>query len=125
MVGVVGDAAGVLERGVPHGVRRGLRAAGGRGFPGQRTRLRGSEDRDLGYCPDDATVYVDETDLANPAYDEIGDFALTTAMSLPYSLAVRDQAGLSVDDGAATRSAVCLTGWYEAQWFNHAFDGTR
>ena len=42
-------------------------------------------------------------------------------MSLPYSLAVRDQAGLSVDDGAATRSAVCLTGWYEAQWFNDAF----
>ena len=28
-----------------------------------------------------------------PAYDEIGDFALTTALSLPYSLAVRDQAG--------------------------------
>ena len=43
-------------------------------------------------------------------------------MSLPYSLAVRDQAGLSTDDGAATRSAVCLTGWYEAQWFNDAFN---
>ena len=52
---------------------------------------------------------------------EIGDFALTTALSLPYSLAVRNQAGLSTDDGAATRSAVCLTGWYEAQWFNGAF----
>ena len=49
-----------------------------------------------------------------------------TALSLPYSLAVRDQAGLSIDDGAATRSAVCLTGWYEAQWFNGAFnDATR
>jgi hypothetical protein len=42
-------------------------------------------------------------------------------MALPYSLAVRDQAGLSTDDGAATRSAVCLTGWYEAQWYNQAF----
>ena len=62
-----------------------------------------------------------ETDLATPAYDAIGDFALTTALSLPYSLAVRDQAGLSIDDGAATRSAVCLTGWYEAQWYNSAF----
>ena len=35
---------------------------------------------------------------------------------------MREQAGLSIDDGAATRSAVCLTGWYEAQWFNRAFD---
>ena len=34
---------------------------------------------------------------------------------------MREQAGLSTDDGAATRSAVCLTGWYEAQWFNGAF----
>jgi hypothetical protein len=79
------------------------------------------DDRDLGYCAEDNTVYVDETDLATPAYEEIGDFALATAISLPYSLAVRDQAGLSTDDGAATRSAVCLTGWYEAQWYNDAF----
>jgi predicted metalloprotease len=79
------------------------------------------EDRDLGYCAEDNTIYVDESDLATPAYDDIGDFALATAISLPYSLAVRDQAGLSTDDGAATRSAVCLTGWYEAQWYNNAF----
>ena len=91
------------------------------GFDGTAPNCAGVEGRDLGYCADDDTVYLDETDLATPAYDEIGDFALTTALSLPYSLAVRDQAGLSVDDGAATRSAVCLTGWYEAQWFNHAF----
>jgi predicted metalloprotease len=92
------------------------------GFQSSAPDCEGLEDRDLGYCPEDATVYVDETDLATPAYDEIGDFALTTAISLPYSLAVREQAGLSIDDGAATRSAVCLTGWYEAQWFNRAFD---
>lgn len=92
------------------------------GFQSSAPGCEGLEDRDLGYCPDDSTVYVDEADLATPAYDEIGDFALTTAISLPYSLAVRDQAGLSIDDGAATRSAVCLTGWYEAQWFNRAFD---
>ena len=91
------------------------------GFDGTAPTAPGVEDRDLGYCADDTTVYLDETDLATPAYDEIGDFALTTAMSLPYSLAVRDQAGLSIDDGAATRSAVCLTGWYEAQWYNGAF----
>jgi predicted metalloprotease len=81
----------------------------------------GVRNRDLGYCAADKTVYLDRIDLAEPAYHEIGDFALATAISLPYSLAVRKQAGLSTDDGAATRSAVCLTGWYEAQWFNGAF----
>ncbi|RBY87294.1 hypothetical protein DQ244_17870 [Blastococcus sp. TBT05-19] len=90
-------------------------------FDGDAPDCAGLADRDLGYCPEDGTVYVDETDLAIPAYDEIGDFALATALSLPYALAVRDQAGLSVDDGAATRSAVCLTGWYQAQWYTNAF----
>ncbi|WP_167760494.1 neutral zinc metallopeptidase [Blastococcus sp. CT_GayMR16] len=91
------------------------------GFDGTAPDCEGLEDRDLGYCADTTTVYLDETELATPAYDEIGDFALTTALSLPYSLAVREQAGLSIDDGAATQSAVCLTGWYEAQWYNGAF----
>jgi predicted metalloprotease len=81
----------------------------------------GTENRDLGYCESDATVYFDETDLAQPALKDIGDFAVATAMSLPYALAVRSQAHLSDNDGAATRSAVCLTGWYEAQWYNDAF----
>ncbi|MGY2084660.1 neutral zinc metallopeptidase [Blastococcus sp. SYSU DS0539] len=91
------------------------------GFQGDAPDCPGLAGRDLGYCRDDRTVYIDEGDLAVPAYDEIGDFALATAMALPYALAVRDQAGLSVDDGAATRSAVCLTGWYEAQWYDDAF----
>jgi predicted metalloprotease len=95
-----------------------------KGFDETAPDCDGVRDRDLGYCSDDTTVYVDQTDLAAPAYDEIGDFALTTALALPYSLAVRDQAGLSVDDGAATRSAVCLTGWYEAQWYHGAFTDT-
>ena len=93
-------------------------------FDGTAPNCAGVKNRDLGYCAADKTVYLDEKDLARPAYREIGDFALTTAMSLPYSLAVRAQAGLSVDDGAATRSAVCLTGWYEAQWFNGAFSSS-
>jgi predicted metalloprotease len=90
-------------------------------FDGTAPDCQGLGNRDLGYCPSKKTVYVDDTDLVTPAYDKIGDFALVTAVALPYSLAVRDQAGLSVDDGAATRSAVCLTGWYEAQWFNGQF----
>ena len=91
------------------------------GFDGDAPDCAGLDGRDLGYCREDWTVYIDESDLAVPAYDEIGDFALATAMALPYALAVRDQAGLSVDDGAAMRSAVCLTGWYEAQWYDDAF----
>ena len=90
-------------------------------FDGDAPDCDGLDGRDLGYCAEDSTVYVDETELAIPAYDEVGDFALTTALALPYALAVRDQAGLSVDDGAATRSAVCLTGWYEAQWYADSF----
>jgi predicted metalloprotease len=91
------------------------------GFDGTAPDCEGVQDRDLGYCAAETTVYLDQTDLATPAYNDIGDFALATALAVPYSLAVRDQAGLSVDDGAATRSAVCLTGWYEAQWYNGAF----
>jgi len=74
--------------------------------------------RDLGYCADDHTVYYDEQELTRKVHDDIGDFAVATAISLPYALAARDQAGLSTDDSAATRSAVCLTGWYEAQIFS-------
>jgi hypothetical protein len=63
-------------------------------------------------------VAFDETDLGRPAYQEIGDFALATAVAIPYSLAVRDQLGLSSDDEEAIRSALCLTGWYAAKVFN-------
>jgi hypothetical protein len=84
----------------------------------------GSGNRDLGFCAADATVYYDETELTRPAYEELGDFAVATALSLPYALAARDQAGLSTDDGAATRSAVCLTGWYTAQWYDGGFADT-
>ena len=52
---------------------------------------------------------------------ELGDFAVATALSLPYAQAARAQAGLSTEDGAATRSAVCMTVVYHAQWYNQAF----
>ena len=85
---------------------------------------RGIEDLDLAFCEADSTVYYDETELVRPAYQQLGDFAVATAISLPYSLAARSDLGLSIDDEAATRSAVCLTGWYAAQVFNGAFAGT-
>jgi predicted metalloprotease len=81
----------------------------------------GGDDRDLGYCTGGRTVYYDESDLTRRAYEELGDFAVATALSLPYALAARAQAGLSTDDAAATESAVCLTGWYAAQWYGGAF----
>jgi predicted metalloprotease len=81
--------------------------------------------RDLGYCADDTTVYYDEKDLTRPAYDAIGDFAVATAISVPYALAVRQQAGLSTDDAAATKSAVCLTGWWTAQLFSRRDPNVR
>jgi hypothetical protein len=83
----------------------------------------GTEDLDLAFCEADSTVYYDETELVRPTYQQLGDFAVVTAISLPYSLAARSELGLSIDDEAATRSAVCLTGWYSAQVFNGAFAG--
>jgi predicted metalloprotease len=83
---------------------------------------RTNADSDLSYCPKDKTVYYDEKDLIKPAYD-IGDFAVATAISLPYALAARSELGKSTDDAAATKSAVCLTGWYAARVFSGDFAG--
>jgi predicted metalloprotease len=80
-----------------------------------------AEDRDLGFCPADATVYADESDLLRPVYSDVGDFAVATAVSLPYAQAARTQLGLSTDDSAATVSTVCLTGWYTARFFEGDF----
>ena len=75
-------------------------------------------DRDLVYCGGESVVGFDEIDLAAPAYEDIGDFAVATAVSIPYGLAARDQLGLSTDDEAAVRSALCLSGWYAAKVYN-------
>jgi predicted metalloprotease len=79
------------------------------------------ENRDLVYCRDGNLVGFDEPHLARPAY-ELGDFAVATAVSIPYALAARDQLGLSVDGDDALRSAVCLTGWYAAQVYNQTIE---
>ncbi|MGY1747305.1 neutral zinc metallopeptidase [Blastococcus sp. SYSU D00695] len=74
----------------------------------------GDDRLDLVVCPDEGLVGYDDLDLARPLYDEIGDFAVLTAVAVPYALAARDQLGLSTDDQDARRSAICLTGWYAA-----------
>ncbi|WP_029432815.1 hypothetical protein [Blastococcus sp. URHD0036] len=81
----------------------------------------GAENRDVGFCADDDTVYADETDLLQPAYDEIGDFAVATAIALPYAEAARASLGLSTNDDESTVSSVCLTGSYAAAFFNGDF----
>lgn len=86
-------------------------------FDGEAPGCATDPDQDLVYCADDRVVGFDETDLAPDAY-ELGDFALATAIALPYGLAVRDQLGLSTDDQDAVRSAVCLSGWYAFQVYD-------
>jgi predicted metalloprotease len=78
-------------------------------------------ERELAYCPSDSTVSFDQPDLIGPAYDKIGDFAVAAGLSIPYALAARAEGHRSVDDAAAVRSAVCLTGWYTHDWYSGAF----
>lgn len=78
------------------------------------------DDLDLVFCADEDLVGYDVEDLVGPAYEELdnADFAVITAASLPYALAAREQLGLSTDDRAAVESAVCLTGWFSAAFFD-------
>jgi predicted metalloprotease len=95
-----------------------------KGFVANAPGCAGGGGAELGYCPSDKTVYFDEKDLVRPAYDKIGDWSVATAISLPYALAARSQIGRSTDDGTATTSAVCLTGWYTARAFTGDFSET-
>lgn len=82
-------------------------------------------DAKAGFCADDDTVYYDESDLAEPAYSEIGDYAVLTAVLIPYGLAAREQLGLSTDDEDAIRSATCQAGAFSgAAFYNEVTDGT-
>jgi hypothetical protein len=92
-------------------------------FDGSPPACADDPDRDLVACPDEGVVGYDDSDLARPLYDEIGDFAVLTAISVPYALVARDQLGLSVDDEDAQRSAICLTGWYAAAVADNELSG--
>jgi predicted metalloprotease len=80
----------------------------------------GAENRDLGYCEADDTVYVDG-ELLGSAYDDIGDFAVAAAISVAYAQAARARLDLPIDDAAAISSAVCLTGWYTGRFWTGDF----
>jgi predicted metalloprotease len=86
-------------------------------FDGRAPECGGDRpDTDLVYCAADQTVGYDETDLTQPLYtsEAGGDYAVLTALAIPYGLAARDQLGLSTDDEDAIRSAVCLAGAFTA-----------
>ena len=58
-----------------------------------------------------------DSGFASDVY-RIGDFALISAVAIPYGLDARDQIGLSTDDADAVRSAVCSTGAYGRALFD-------
>ncbi|WP_369139813.1 neutral zinc metallopeptidase [Modestobacter versicolor] len=90
-------------------------------FDGEAPECGGERpDTDLVFCPDDDTVNFDQTDLTGPLYESEagGDYAVMTAIGIPYGLSVRDQLGLSTDDQDAIRSAVCLVGAFTAGVLN-------
>jgi predicted metalloprotease len=100
-----------------------FRAPAVRGFSGTGPaclRDQGGQ-RELGYCRSGATVWFDQRDLTRPAHDRIGDWAVGTAIALPYGEAVRAELGRSTDDDAATRSEVCLAGWYTRAVFDDRY----
>jgi hypothetical protein len=70
-------------------------------------------------------VGYDEPDLTLPAYRDIGDYAVVTAVAVPYGLGVRHQVGRSDADGAAYRSAVCLAGWFSSTVFAGQISGLQ
>ncbi len=67
-------------------------------------------DRMVSYCQaDNAVVISDEADLRR-VHDELGDFAMMSAMGLAYGTAAIVELGFSVDDPRAMLAVSCLTG---------------
>lgn len=88
-------------------------------FAGTAPSCVGMEvDTNAGFCPEEDIVFYDTQDLAQPAYEDIGDFAVVTAVAIPYGIAARDQLGLSIDDEDAIRSATCQAGAYSGAALN-------
>ena len=94
----------LLDRRVPAVVRQDVRAS--RRHPVHRlgaVASLGSATRELGWCAGGHDRLLRREGPDRPAYDKIGDWAVATAISLPYALAARGEPGRSTDDAAATR----------------------
>jgi predicted metalloprotease len=82
-------------------------------------------DSDLVFCATEDVVAFDETDLIGPLYEDFGDFAVLTAVAIPYGLAARDQLDESTEGPDAVRSAVCLAGAFTGAVLDGQVPGIR
>jgi len=87
-------------------------------FDGSRPECDGARQRrDLTYCEPESRIDFDNQTLMPTVHAEIGDFAVSTLLSINYAQAARDQLGLDYRGEDALRSSICLTGWYANQFF--------
>ena len=120
-----GDLPGIVDSTVTPFFEDVVSSAGGSFDPPTVESLDGpapscAED-ELDYCEGENVVAIDGAGFGTEVYD-IGDFALITAVAIPYAQDVRDQLGLSTDDTDAVRSAVCSTGAYGRALFDDRID---
>ncbi len=87
-------------------------------YEGSRPECDGARQRrDVTFCEPDNRVDFDNQTLMPTIHSEVGDFAVSTLLSINYAQAARDQLGLDYRGEEALRSSVCLTGWYTSQFF--------
>lgn len=87
-------------------------------YEGDRPECDGARQRrDVTFCEPENRVDFDNQTLMPTVHDEVGDFAVSTLLSINYAQAARDQLGLDFRGEPALRSSVCLTGWYSSQFF--------
>ncbi len=119
-----GDLPGIVDATVTPFFEDAVSAAGGDFDPPSVEGLDGGTpscvEDELDYCEGENVVGID-SDFASEVYD-IGDFAVISAVAIPYGLDARDQLGLSTDDAEAVRSAVCSTGAYGRALFDDRID---
>jgi predicted metalloprotease len=118
------DLPGIVDKTVPPFFDEVVSSAGGDFQAPTVEGLDGSTpscaEDELDYCEDDNVVAID-SGFASQIY-EIGDFAVISALAIPYALDARDQLGLSTDDEDAIRSAVCSSGSYGRALFDDKID---
>ncbi len=87
-------------------------------YEGARPECDGARQRrDVTFCEPENRVDFDNQTLMPTVHSEIGDFAVSTLLSINYGQAARGQLGLDYRGEEALRSSICLTGWYASQFF--------
>jgi len=87
-------------------------------YEGARPDCDGARQRrDVTFCEPENRVDFDNQTLMPAVHTEVGDFAVSTLLSINYAQAARAQLGLDFRGESALRSSICLTGWYTSQFF--------